>query len=167
MGCLGVHFALSKTEVDKLRSISDDSARLEHLQGVLEEEYFSAHPELVAQSDKAWDAMHRALSDGTMNWNGGDYPLNNVILGGESLYEDDDYIMSLKDPKTVGDVAAALPAVTQEAFRARYFAIDPEAYGFPVTEEDFEYTWQWFQEVRTVWLRAASLGRYVLFTADQ
>jgi hypothetical protein len=103
----------------------------------------------VAQSDKAWDALHRALSNGTMSWDGGEYPL------------------SLKDPKTVADVAAALPGVTEETLRARYFAIDPEDYGFPVTDQDFEYTWQWFQEGRTMWLRAASEARYVLFTADQ
>ena len=167
MGCLGVHFGLSQAEVDRLRGFKDDTARLEYLQEELEEAYFSDHPDLVAQSDKAWDAIHRVLADGTMSWDGGHYPLNCVILGGESLYQDDDYIMSLKDPKIVSDVAAALPGVTEEAFRAEYFAIDAEDYGFPITEQDFEYTWQWFQEVRTVWLRAASAGRYILFTADQ
>jgi hypothetical protein len=167
MGCLGVHFGLSQAEVEKLQSFTDDAARLEYLQEELEENYFSDHPDLVAQSDKAWDAIHRVLSDGTMNSSGGHYPLNHVILGGESLYDDDDYIMSLKTPKVVSDVAAALPSITEEVFRAKYFAIDPEDYGLPVTEQDFEYSWQWFQEVRTMWLRAASAGRHILFTADQ
>jgi hypothetical protein len=167
MSCLGVHFSLSSAEVEKLRACTDDAARLEYLQEEIEEEFWAEHPDWVAQSDKAWDAMHRVLADGTMDLDGGEYPLNSVVLGGISLYGKSDYIMSLKDPKTVADVAAALPGVTEEAFRTKYFAIDPDDYGFPVTDEDFEYTWQWFQEVREVWLKAASEGRWVLFTADQ
>ena len=167
MGCLGVHFGLSGAEADKLRGFEDDAARLEYLQEELEEDYWADHPDLVAESDKAWDAIHRTLGDGTMNWNCGEYPLNCVILGGESIYGESDYILSLKDPKIVADVAAALPGVTEAQFRAKYFAIDPEDYGFPVTEQDFEYTWSWFQKVRTMWLRAASEGRVILFTADQ
>jgi len=34
-------------------------------------------------------------------------------------------------------------------------------------EEDFEYTWQWFQSLRKFWLRAAAEGRFVLFSVDQ
>ncbi len=75
--------------------------------------------------------------------------------------------MSLKNRETVADVAKALPGVSMEGLRARYFAIDPADYECPVTEEDFQYTWHWFQEVPEFWLRAASEGRQVLFTADQ
>lgn len=64
-------------------------------------------------------------------------------------------------------MAAVLPGITEDTLRRRYFAIDQEDYGFPVTEEDFQYTWHWFHEVREFWLRAASEGRYVLFTVDQ
>ena len=49
----------------------------------------------------------------------------------------------------------------------RYFAIDPESYGCPVNEEDFAYTWHWFQNVRQLYTTAAAENRYVLFTADQ
>lgn len=63
MGCLGVHFAITEDEVARLRSLDED-ALLEHLTEVLEETYFEEDPELLAESDKAWDAMHRALADG-------------------------------------------------------------------------------------------------------
>ncbi len=36
-----------------------------------------------------------------------------------------------------------------------------------LTEEDFGYTWEWFQGVRDLYQRAATEGRFVLFTADQ
>ena len=167
MGCLGVHFALTEQEVLDLRSLSDEQARLDHLQENIETEYFAEHPDLMAESDKAWDAMHRTLTDGQLTWDGGDYPLKHVVLAGELLYTDSDYIMSLKTPDQVADIAKALPAIDEGEFRRRYFAIDEQSYGSPLSDEDFEYTWQWFQGVRDLYLRVASQRRYVLFTADQ
>src|SRR5579859_4372747 len=124
MGCLGVHFSLSRDEVESICAL-DESELVDYLQENIEEDYFANHPERIAQSDKAWDAIHRALADGNLTWDGGEYPNNHVILAGELLYTEPDYIMSLKNPDVVRDVAAALPAITQEDFRRRYFAIDP------------------------------------------
>jgi hypothetical protein len=167
MGCLGVHFALTEKEVADLRSLPDEQARLDHLKEVIEETYFGEHPDLKAESDKSWDAMHRTLADGQLAWIGGEYPLNHIVLAGELLYTESDYIMSLKTPQQVQDIAAALPGITEAEFRRRYFAMDPKSYGFPPSEEDFGYTWEWFQGVRELYARAAKEGRYVLFTADQ
>jgi hypothetical protein len=167
MSCLGVHFALTEEEADHLRSIEDEQERVDHLQEVIETTYFEKHPELKAESDKSWDAMHRALADGELSWDGGDYPLNHTVLAGELLYTESDYIISLKNPEQVRDIAAALPAIAEEDFRRRYFAIEPKSYGTPLSDEDFRYTWDWFQGVRDLYARAAKEGRYVLFTADQ
>jgi hypothetical protein len=166
MGCLGVHFALTEKEVAHLRSL-DEQARLEHLNEVIEEAYFEEQSEYKAESDKAWDAMHRTLTDGQLTWTGGDYPLKHTVLAGELLYTDTDYIMSLKTPQQVRDVAAALPAITEADFRRRYFSIDAGSYGSPLSDEDFRYTWDWFQGVRDLYAKAAKEGRFVLFTADQ
>jgi Domain of unknown function (DUF1877) len=167
MSCLGVHFALTEKEAAHLRSLDDQQVRLEHLQEVIEVTYFARQPDWIAESDKAWDAMHRALADGQLTWDGGEYPLNHTILAGELLYTDSDYIMSLKAPQQVRDIAAALPSITEDEFRRRYFAIDAGSYDSPLSEEDFGYTWEWFQGVRELFSRAAQEGRYVLFTADQ
>lgn len=167
MSCLGVHFALTEEEVAHLRSLSDDQARVDHLQEVIEETYFGEHPDLKAESDKAWDAMHRILADGQLTWDSGSYPLNHTVLAGEILYTDSDYIMSLKTPPQVRDISAALSAITEVEFRQRYFAIDPKDYSTPLSEDDFAYTWDWFQGVRDLYVRAAKEGRFVLFTADQ
>lgn len=167
MSCLGVHFALTEKEAAHLRSLDDEQDRLEHLQEVIEEHYLNDEKQFTAESDKSWDAMHRALADGEMSWDGGDYPLNHTVLAGELLYTESDYIMSLKTPAQVRDIAVALPGITEADFRRRYFAIDPKSYGFPLTEEDFRYTWDWFQAVRDLYTRAAEAGRFVLFTADQ
>lgn len=167
MGCLGVHFSLGTDEVKRLRDFEDDADRLEYVTEVLEEKYLSGEPERSAQSDKAWDAMHRALAGGQLTYEGGEYPLNHVVLGGELLYHEDDYIMVLKTPGQVRDVAARLPDVSEAKFRRRYDAIDGDSYDQELGDDDFEYTWENFKDVRAFWLKAAEEGRFVLFTADQ
>jgi hypothetical protein len=159
MGCLGVHFSLSSEEVQRIRA-THEFTRVDSIHETFEEEYFANQPERKAESDKAWDAMHRTLSDGELTWDGGDYPLNHVVLGGELLYTGSDFIMVLKSPEQVRDVARALPGVTEAEFRHRYFAISPDSYRFPLSEEDFSYTWEWFQGVREFWLRAATEDRF-------
>jgi hypothetical protein len=45
-------------------------------------------PEMKAESDKAWDAMHCALTDGRITWDNCFNPLNHVVLGDEFHYEE-------------------------------------------------------------------------------
>lgn len=78
----------------------------------------------------------------------------------------DDYILSLKTPGQVRDIAAALEPLTREDFRRRYDAINPLSYDGEMDDEDFGYTWEWFTNVRELYRRAAQDGRYVLFSVD-
>jgi len=167
MGCLGVHFSIDEQIVNRLRSYKRESARLNYTQEKLEEEYWDEHPEWGCGTDKAWDAIHRTLTDGDLAWRNGQYPLNHIVLGGELLYTKPDYIMSLKTPQQVRDAAAALKGITKEQFRQKYFDIDPEKYGSPVNDQDFDYTWTWFESLREFWYQAVADSRYILFTADQ
>jgi hypothetical protein len=66
MSCLGVHFALTEKEVAHLRSLTDEQARLKHLQEVIEPAYLEQQSDFAAESDKSWDAMHRTLADGQL-----------------------------------------------------------------------------------------------------
>ena len=167
MSCLGVHFALTEEDVAALRAIEDEQERLSLMQEDIEERYLAKPATYAAESDKSWDAMHRALADGQLTWDGGTYPLNHTVLAGELLYTQSDYVMTLKSPAQVRDIAHALQGITEAEFRARYNAIDRKSYGFDLTDEDFEYTWRWLQNVRELYVRAANEGRHVLFTADQ
>jgi hypothetical protein len=63
------------------------------------------------------------------------------------------YIMSLKTPEQVRDMAAALTGITEADFRRRFDAFDAKSYGFPLSEEDFRYTWNWFQGGRALYTR--------------
>jgi len=167
MACRGVHFALTEPEVAALKANPDDQSRLEYLQEHIEEPYFSQFPELLAESDKAWDAMHRLLADGKLTWDGGSYPLNHVVLAGELLYSGDDYIISLKTPSQVKDIAEALERLSEGEFKKRYFTIDSRSYNGDIGEPDYSYTWEWFQNVRALFKRAAVENRFMLFSVDQ
>jgi len=96
MACRGVHFALDANTADKLKSFATDEERLEYVMNDLETEFFDNQQEWLSETDKAWDAIHRALTGGRLGPDNGSYPLNHVILCGQSLYGGDDYIMSLK-----------------------------------------------------------------------
>jgi hypothetical protein len=164
---LGVHFALSDKDAAKLRALATDEERLDFVTEDIEERYFEGDKPYAAENDKAWDAMHRALADGELAWDGGTYPLNHTVLGGERIYDGDDYIMILKTPQQVRDIAEALDKLTEQDFRRRYDAIDEDSYDGEKNDEDFAYTWEWLQPVRALYRKAAAEGRHVLFTADQ
>ncbi|MDQ0394200.1 DUF1877 family protein [Labrys monachus] len=165
MSCLGIHFSLSDSEVDHLLRIGDDGRRLHYFRESIEPLYVAEHPERIAESGTAWDAMHRALAEGTLSGEGR-YPLNHVVLGGTSLYAGDDFVMRLKARNQVQDVARVLPAMTHSEFHRRYRAIPTTDHAFIVNNEEFDETWRRFEGVRSFWLRAAEEGRYVLFTAN-
>jgi hypothetical protein len=164
---LGVHFALTTEDADRLCKLATGDERLEFVAESIETRYFEAGKTYVAESDKAWDAMHRALADGELSWDGGTYPLNHTVLGGERLYEGDDYVMILKTPQQVRDISDALDKLTEQDFRRRYDAINEETYDGEKDDADFAYTWEWLQPVRDLYRKAAAEGRHVLFTADQ
>jgi hypothetical protein len=163
MSRLGIHFALTDDDARRLREAGEGDAVL----GIVQEFEKRGDVAWQARSDKAWDAMHRSLSNGSLFRDEGEYPLNRTVLGGKPLSDGVDHVVSYVSPKEVKDVAAALAALTETAFRARYDAIDPDDYDGEHGEEDFKATWGAFQSVRDLYKRAAADGRAVVFTVDQ
>jgi hypothetical protein len=163
MACLGVHFAPAEEDARRLLAAEDNAGVL----AVIEEIEEAWDEAWLAQSDKAWDAMHRCLSNGTLYYDEGEYPLNRTVLGGKHLYDGDDYVVAYVAPNEVKDVAAALAPLSEADFRARYDLIDKDDYDGEPGEEDFKYTWESFQVVRDLYKRAAAEGRSVVFTVDQ
>jgi hypothetical protein len=163
MGCLGVHFAISTREAKQFLSAQDDAELAELVEEIEEED----DSRLAQPSDKAWDAMHRVLSGGSLRPEGGSYPLNHTILGGQHLYQGDDYFVVYVSPQQVQDVAKALLGVEKSWFREQYFQIDPDDYAMRLSEQNFEYTWSNFEDVRRFYQKAAKKKLAVLFTVDQ
>ncbi len=180
MGCLAVLFALNEQELETFLNV-ERPQRAYYMHNELEENFWNDYPEYVCELDQAWDAMHRMLTDGSLNFENKFPPLCNVILGGEFVYglerdpsgevlipdEEDDAYIILKTPQQVAGLAEALPKRTKEECRQCYDKIDEEDYGFAPYEEDFEYVWTYLQESLEFWKKAAAEKRYVLFTVDR
>ena len=86
MSCLGVHFAITETDASHLLAATGDEAVLEYIQEVIEDRW---DEDWLYQSDKAWDAIHRCLCDGSLASDRGTYPLKLAVLGGRQLYSKD------------------------------------------------------------------------------
>jgi hypothetical protein len=163
MACRGVHFALTDDQVKGLLAAADDEERRE-IVGEMEEEGWEEAD--AQETDKAWDAIHRCLADGTLEPGAGSYPFNKAILGGQHLYGGDDYIIALVMPNEVKDVASALARLDRNWLRTRYLALAATDYAAFVSDDDFDYTWDWFAQLKEFYQKAASTDRAVLFTVD-
>lgn len=163
MSALGVHFAVTPAQARNLLAAKSDRqlmALIEQIEEAWEKPY-------VVESDKAWDAIHRCLTDGSLLYVSGEYPLNHCICGGRQLHRRPGYTASFVSARQVKDVATALAKVTKAWMRKRYDRIDPEEYDeVEMGDEDFAYTWENFLDVRRFYKRAAEAGRAVLFTVD-
>jgi hypothetical protein len=160
MGCLGVHFALLEADARRLQRAKTD----DRLTEVIEEIEERWERRWLQETDKAWDAIHRCLTDGGLD--SGSTPLHRVIFGDRNLYRGGDYNISLLTPKRVEAVAAAIQGIKENWMREQYYAIDPRDYGGTLGEEDFEYTWGWFVPLRRFYVRAAKAQRWVSFTVS-
>jgi hypothetical protein len=163
MSGLGVHFAVTPAQAKALLAAKSDRALMvlvEEIEDAWEEPY-------VVETDKAWNAIQRCLTDGTLLYVSGDYPLNHCICGGRQLVRRQEYTVSFVTAPQVKDVAAALGKVTKAWMRKRYDKLDPEDYDeVEIGDEDFAYTWKSFLDVRRFYKRAAEAGRAVIFTVD-
>jgi hypothetical protein len=162
MGSKGVHVMLRAEEREGLLAAppADLQSRIEGLTGLREA---SRH----VDSGSHWDAIHRSLSNGTLFWDEGEYPLNRVVLGGRQLSEDPAFAAVLVEPGEVSDVSAALRSLTPERFAKRYEAIDPDDYDGEHGDEDRRLAWGRLQGIRRLFDRAAAEGAAVLFAAER
>ena len=163
MSCLGGFRAITRETLEKLRAVPREDRVPDYLDEMETADIYDV--------DKSWDAMHRALCGSRLEFGDDPAPGCWVVLGGEVLRGDregeEDYIVVCKTPEQVRQVDQFLQGMTEEAFRALYFAMDPEEYNYPMDEEDFGYTWEYLSGSRPFWHGAAEKGLWVLFDVDQ
>jgi hypothetical protein len=163
MAELGVCFALSEAQLRALQGRADQDelrAQIDALEDAWDDDW-------TQELDEAWDGIHRCLSDGTLDPAGGKPPLKWAVLGGEDLSGDPDWTAVLVKPEQVKQVAEALGALDEAWWRARYEQLAQQGYRPRDEEDDLEYTWDWFLELRELYRSAAAEGRAVLFTVDR
>jgi Domain of unknown function (DUF1877) len=160
---LGVYFAITPEQERSLLAADDggDSDEVGEFLEELEESWSDSG--LKVDTDKAWDAIHRCLADGTLDPDGGEYPLSHAVLGGRHLH--DEYYVVYLTAEQVREVSDAVHSVDAAWFRRRFDAIDDPDYRGARDAADFDYTWANFVDVREFYARAAAARRPVIFTA--
>jgi uncharacterized protein DUF1877 len=164
MACRGVHFAITSTDAGRLVTAATPDNVLEFIQEDIEKKW---DKEWLYQTDKAWDTIHRCLTDGTLNPTTGAYPLKLAVLNGRQIDAGPNYIVSLTTPAEAKDVASSLAAIDRAWFQNRYNAIEQKGYWHQKSEQDLEYAWDWFKGLDAFFLKAANAQRHVIFTVDQ
>jgi hypothetical protein len=159
-----VLFAITDDDVRAIDERDGTEELADYVSEVVEERWEEG---FVCELDKAWDPLHRALNDGTLDPNAGEFPLNAAVFGREELDAGEDFYVGLTRAADVPAVAAAVAGVSADALRAGYARINPAGYAGEHGEEDFEYLLEWFEDFGPFWQRAAAAGRAVIFTVDQ
>ncbi|MFV2104829.1 YfbM family protein [Micromonospora sp. LOL_024] len=158
-----MHFAIAADQERALLTAGDrgDSDSVGEILENIEESW--SDDGLKVDTDKAWSAIHRCLTDGTVDADTGVYPLSHAVLGGRHLH--DEYPVVYLSATEVRDVAHALRDVEPTWLRSRFDAINDPDYLGAHDDTDFAYTWDAFTELQAFYDRAAANGRAVIFTA--
>ncbi|TDC24991.1 YfbM family protein [Kribbella albertanoniae] len=163
MACRGYFLALDEPSVALLLAQDGND---EGLIEVIDELGMTNAPD-ECEVDKAWDGIHRCLTEGRLGGEDGTYPLNAVVLGGLPLHRGDGYVVSYNTPAEVREVAAALAVLDLDPFIARYWTLDPDDYGAAIDQDDLAYLTSNLQELTTFYQRAAQAGWATVFVVDQ
>lgn len=160
----GYHIALTREHAKRVFNQQDDESLRTFLQELIDS------PEMVKSgrvlnSGKCWNAIHRCLTEGELDPNGGEFPLNHTVLGGKQLHKGDDYAATLIRPDITPFVAEALAEIREPEFREKFFALDPESYGLPINEKAFLEVWLALTNLRVFFDAAAENLEAVIFTA--
>ncbi len=161
---LGMHFAIPYEQAMKLLQCKTDEDLVEMVEEEVEE---VSTEENSFQTDKSWDAIHRCLSNGTLDMRQGTRPLNLAILGGNILNKEPEYLVALLTPTEVKQVAEALSQVTEDWMKKKYFDQKFPDYAGEKSQEDWEYTWGSFDGMPEFFANAAARKQHVIFTVDQ
>ena len=170
MACRGVFFALTKGEEANLLAAPNSDAVVEIITEEIEERW---DREWLVEMDKSWDAVHRCLGDGSLRTSQPSLTAK-AVIGGRQLSSRADWIISYLTADEVKQVAAAITAIDQPEFRRRYFGLkkkflwfDRTEYEGRIGEEDFQYSWSNFEEMRLFFSKVAVAQRSMVFSVDQ
>ncbi|HET9451254.1 MAG TPA: DUF1877 family protein [Aggregicoccus sp.] len=152
---LGVHFALTPAQLQALRAAEGEEEVMQEVHA-LEQAWDETS---LYETHKAWDPLHRVLSDGGV--------LELTVLGGRRLLPGGrGYTVMLVLPDEVRSVAAGLLPLSAEWFTARFQQLAAEGYAGAHDEDALRECWRHLCGLRDFYVRAAEQQRAVLFTVD-
>lgn len=122
-------------------------------------------PGTTCELDTAWEAIHRLLTDGRLEYGAQHRPLGLAILGGHRLHDGDERIVTVKAPDEVLAIDIALRPWGRARVREAYFKLPRHDYG-DLDEDDFEYVWSYFEPMCAFFHDAAAAERGVVFSVE-
>lgn len=159
----GAYVVLIRADAKELFS-QDDDASVRKVAERLRGSQKHRDEDLVLDCGKYWDPIHRTLTDGTLEVDGGEFPLDHAVLGGRRLHEGKEFEAILIRPDIVPHVAEGLHDLKREEFAEKYMALDPEEYGQQPTEPECDEAWAMLKLIRQLFEDAANEHAAILFT---
>lgn len=120
--------------------------------------------DLVLDCGSSWDPIHRSLTEGTLEYDGGEFPLDHCVLGGRRLHKGEDFEAILIRPDIVPHVSQGLHNLKRAEFTEKYMALEPDEYGKQPTEPEADETWAMLKLIRQLFEDASNEHAAVLFT---
>ena len=105
--------------MNALRKADPDKARFEVVQEEIDEGW-GKDAWVLCEPHRAWDAIHRYLTDDHLGFRSGSFPLHLSILNEKQIFSGDDYIVSLVTSEKRRDLAEVLQQVSAKFIGSRY-----------------------------------------------
>ena len=159
----GAHIILSRDDARRLFGAGDDEALRNVVAELLAEPGRREAGRLL--DGVHWKSIHRALTDGTLEPDAGEFPLNQCILGGRRLHSGREFEAVLIRPDVAPRVADSLRALSEAEFQQRFQRLAPEALEVMPTGDPCSIVWQQLQDLQQFFQSAAAEREAILFTA--
>jgi Domain of unknown function (DUF1877) len=144
----GYHFALSRDNAKKVFAVTDPKGFLTLFDEFKNSKDMQKNDQIL-ENKRTWDAIHRALTEGELDPQGGEMPLNHVILGGKPVNAGEDYFAAVVRPDLTPFLSEALHDMKESDFRQKYFALQNTSYSQPINEKEYALVWHQVQEIRS------------------
>lgn len=160
MSRLGMLYALTETEVDKLRSVPENE-RYDYMLEEIEESLFGTSRS--CELDKAWEGIQFCLGGG--QWNENNSVPTNIVFGGEFLVDTEEEVITLKNDDDVKKIVEYLRQNDlQEIINQNFWKINDDwAYK---DNNGLEHTLGWSEDILPFYENALKENCQVIFTVD-
>ena len=161
MSRLAVLYALTDTEVEKLRAVPEEERYSYMLEEI--EENLIGTPR-GCELDKAWEGIQYCLGGG--KWNEENCLPTNIVFGGEYIVDEEDEVITLKNHLDVKNIVDFLRQNDlQEIIQKNFWNIDDENFLYK-DDDGLDHTLGWSEEIPAFYENALKENCQVIFTVD-
>lgn len=163
MSRLGMLYALTDAEAEKLRSVPEEE-RYDYMLNEIETNLFGTPR--ACELDKAWEGIQLCLGGG--KWNEDNSVPANIIFGGEFLVNTEGEVLTLKNGSDVKEIVEYLRQNNlQDIINKNFWNIDTEDTDFMYKDDNgLEHTLGWSEDVFPFYENALKENCQVIFTVD-